>query len=101
MCPADRFYTCLRQSVVSDLPRIDGLLHRGGNIFDWDTRIYAMLIVAIDRFHSQSFGRTFDSLFDVFGPAVQRGPMRLLRRRGFETELRRNHHLISKRLKGL
>src|SRR5947207_14993119 len=64
----------------------DQILYGAGNIFDWNSGIYAMLVEQVDAVDSQPFQRCISNLSDALGTAVRtaRGSFR----RVLESELR-------------
>ena len=54
-----------------DLAFPNQVLHRSGHVFDRHVRIDTVLIEQIDGLDPEPLQRAFDSLFDVFRPAVQ------------------------------
>src|SRR6266702_2978257 len=85
--------------VVPDLPLLDEILHRAGDVLDWHGGVDAMLVVEVDPIGLEAPERTFDRLTDVLRPAVEPAP--LAGRRDVEAELRGDDDLIAKRRCGL
>src|SRR5277367_3762590 len=87
----------LRHSEVPHLALADQILHGAGDILNGHIGIYPMLIEEIDCIGAQSLQRRVRVLANTFRPAVQS-----FSRNSFpETEFRRNHHVLAKRLDGL
>src|SRR6266568_6116568 len=96
---ADRRSARFGKAEVPDLPLLDEILHRAGDVLDWHGGVDAMLVVEVDPIGLEAPERTFDRLTDVLRPAVEPAP--LAGRRDVEAELRGDDDLIAKRRCGL
>ena len=56
---------------MQDLPFLDQLLDRAGDILDRHVRIDAVLVEQVDAIGLQALERCLDDLLDVLGPAVE------------------------------
>src|SRR5437867_4154848 len=92
VCAADRLHSCFRKPEVLDLTFLNQVLHRSSHVFDWHVRINAMLIEEIDGIGLESLEGRFGDLLHVLRPTIRAA---LLVTRERESELGRDHHLIT------
>lgn len=92
MGTADRLHSRLEETEVPELPGLDQLLHRPGDILDRHLGIDAMLIEEVDGLDPEPVQGSLDALSDVVGPADDE---LLALRAHLDAELGRDHRLIT------
>jgi hypothetical protein len=94
VCATDRVHARFRKPEVLDLPVVNQVLHRSGDVFDGHVRVNTVLIEQVDRIDLEPFERGLGDLLYVRWPAVQAAPPA-----GFECEpeLGCDHDLMSER----
>ena len=98
MGAADGLCACFGQAKVLYLALLDQFLHGTCHIFDGYVRVNTVLIKQVDHIDLEPFERSFDSLLDVRGLAVQTRRTRpIIATAQIESELGRDHHLLAER----
>ena len=98
--PADRVGGCFGEPEVSDLPGVDELLDRPGDVLDRHIRVDAVLVVEVDVVGAQPAQRTLDGAADARRIAAQAtGQDTVLLER--KPELGGDDNLVAVRLEGL
>src|SRR3974390_2196176 len=95
MCAAYGLCPRFRQSEVLHLAFLNQALHCSRHVFNGHVRIDEMLIEKIDGVDLEPCQRALDTLFDVLRAAVQTDWMRIFRGVNLESELCRDHHLLT------
>ena len=69
-CATQRLRTRFRQAEIPDLPLLHKPCHRADRLLDGRVRVYSMLVVEVDRFHSQTLETGFTCRANIVGPPV-------------------------------